>query len=108
MKWYRLFDSRQALLGALNENGRKMIRIGERRLCLIKKGDQFHVFDNLCPHNKHSLFEGEINYLEEIVCPLHGYRYRLSDGRECDNKSDSLTIHQLEFRPSGVFLGVSD
>ncbi|GAB5525792.1 MAG: hypothetical protein Roseis2KO_36640 [Roseivirga sp.] len=106
MKWYRLFDSEARLQAALGASGRKMVRIGEKRVCLFFHEGAFHVFDNLCPHNMHSLFEGNINYLKEIVCPLHGYRYSLNDGRECEGKSGDLTIHSLEIRPEGVYLGL--
>ncbi len=106
MKWYRLFDSEVRLQAALGASGRKMVRIGEKRVCLFFHEGAFHAFDNLCPHNMHSLFEGNINYLKEIVCPLHGYRYNLKDGRECEGKSGDLTVHSLEIRPEGVYLGL--
>lgn len=107
MKWYRLFDDEQALLVALGPDAKRVVRIGERRVCLFHNAGSYHAFDHLCPHNKHSLLEGSINHLGEVVCPLHGYRYSLKDGRECDSKSGSLTIHRIEIRDEGVFLGLS-
>lgn len=108
MKWFRLFESEDKLNAALENTGRKMLRVGDRRLCLFRNGQHFHVFDNLCPHNKHSLFEGNINFQDEIVCPLHGYRYKLKDGLECDGRSGALTIHALDIRSDGVFLGLNE
>ena len=108
MKWYRLFATEEQLKTALAPHSRKMLRVGDRRLCLFEHSGRYHVFDNLCPHNKHSLLEGNINFQNEIVCPLHGYRYALSDGLECEGRSGSLSIHSLEIRPDGVFLGLHD
>ena len=108
MKWYKLFEDEAQLKAALGDQGRRMLRIGERRLCLVRHGDQFHAFDNLCPHNKHSLLEGQVNYLNEVVCPLHGYRYNLKDGLECEGRSGALAIHQIDFRTNGIFLGLNE
>ena len=103
-----MFEDQAQLDQALGAPARKMVRIGEKRLCLVKHEGQYHAFDNLCPHNKHSLLEGSINYLEEVVCPLHGYRYSLKDGLECEGKSAALKVHKVEFRANGVFLGVNE
>lgn len=108
MKWYKLFADETQLTNALGDQGRRMVRVGERRLCLVRQGQQYHAFDNLCPHNKHSLLEGQINYLKEVVCPLHGYRYSLKDGLECEGRSGSLIIHKLEIRDDGIFLGLNE
>jgi nitrite reductase/ring-hydroxylating ferredoxin subunit len=108
MKWYKLFDTESKLRNALGEAGRKIVRIGDKRVCLFLHENTYHAFDNLCPHNMHSLFEGKVNYLSEIVCPLHGYRYNLLDGRECEGKSGDLIIHKLEVRTEGVFLGLNN
>lgn len=106
MKWYKLFNTESKLRISLGESGRKIVRIGDRKVCLFLHDNAFYAFDNLCPHNMHSLFEGQVNYLKEVVCPLHGYRYSLTDGRECEGKSGDLIIHSLEVRSEGVFLGL--
>lgn len=108
MKWYRLFEGQAQLDRALGSEARRMLRLGERRICLVKNEGRYHAFDNLCPHNKHSLLEGNINYLDEVVCPLHGYRYSLKDGLECEGRSSSLAVHQVEIRSDGIFLGVNE
>jgi nitrite reductase/ring-hydroxylating ferredoxin subunit len=100
----KLFNSKDELLERLDENGRLIIRIGERKLCLVLHNDHFHVFDHLCPHNKHSLFEGLINFQAEVVCPLHSYRFSLKDGQECEGRTAPLKVHSLGFEDSKVFL----
>ena len=83
-----------------------MIRIGEKRFCIFHIDSGFKVFDNLCPHNGHSLLEGQVNHLNEIVCPLHGYRFNINDGRECELRTHDLQIHKIEIEPNGVFLNI--
>jgi nitrite reductase/ring-hydroxylating ferredoxin subunit len=104
MSRFKLFNSKAELLEKLDENGRLIIRIGERKLCLVLHKDSFHVFDHLCPHNKHSLFEGIINFQSEVVCPLHAYRFSLKDGMECEGRTAPLKIHSLGFEEAAVYL----
>lgn len=104
VKSYKLFETETAIQKAIPFGGKKMVRIGEKRVCIFHLESGYKVFDNLCPHNGQSLLDGKLNYLEEIVCPLHGYRYNLNDGKECESRSPDLTIHQIEITERGVFL----
>jgi nitrite reductase/ring-hydroxylating ferredoxin subunit len=108
MRRFKLFDTKEDLIESLDENGRLIIRIGERKICLMQHEGQFHVFDHLCPHNKHSLFEGVINFKSEVVCPLHAYRFSLRDGVECEQRTAALKIHELTFEDPAVFLHLKD
>ncbi len=83
-----------------------MVRIGEKRVCIFHLDSGFKVFDNLCPHNGHSLLEGNVNYLGEVVCALHGYRFDLNHGRESESKCADLQLHKIEITDEGVFLGL--
>ena len=103
-KTFKLFESAEALNRVIPKGAKKMVRIGEKRVCIFHLADGFKVFDNLCPHNGHSLLDGDVNYLEEIVCPLHGYRYSLNDGRECQSRTNDLQLHELQISDEGVFL----
>lgn len=103
-KTFKLFNNESELQSAIPPGTNKMIRIGERRVCIINHESGFKVFDNLCPHNGHSLLEGDVNYLGEVVCPLHGYRFSLKNGKEGESRCADLTIHQIDITNSGVLL----
>ncbi|KYG83475.1 Rieske (2Fe-2S) protein [Roseivirga echinicomitans] len=108
MKSFKLFDSKNELLERMGVNERSIVRIGDHRICLVLNAGEFHAFDHLCPHNQHSLFEGTINYKNEVVCPLHSYRFSLKDGSECEQRTKPLRIHALKIENDGVFLQVND
>lgn len=108
MKFYQLSESRQALLNRLDERGRGIVRIGDRKICLMLHKEKLHAFDHLCPHAKHSLLDGIINFQNEIVCPLHAYRFSLKDGVESEQRTNDLKIHVLEERNDGVFIGLDE
>jgi nitrite reductase/ring-hydroxylating ferredoxin subunit len=103
-KSYKLFNSASDIQKAIPLGSKKMVRIGEKRVCIFNHDSGFKVFDNLCPHNGHSLLEGTINYLGEVVCPLHGYRFNLKNGKEGESRCRDLIIHQIDITIDGVFL----
>lgn len=108
MKSFKLFNSKEELMERMGKDGRNIVRIGAKKICLILNKGEFHVFDHLCPHNQYSLLEGTINYKNEVVCPLHSYRFSLDDGRECEQRTKPLKIHSLKIESDGVFLQVND
>ncbi len=108
VKRYKLFPSEEKLKTAIPLGTKKMLRIGERRICVFHHESGYKVFDNLCPHSGHSLLEGQINAFNEIVCPLHGYRFSLLDGRECEMRTQDLQLHKLEVSEGGAFLLLID
>ena len=84
----------------------KTVRIGDRKFCLFHRDSGFTITDHLCPHNGFSLAGGTFNNSNEIVCPLHGYRFNLKDGKECQSRTPDLGIHQLSVKKDGVYLGI--
>lgn len=46
---------------------------------VLRDGDAIHVVDGHCPHQFAPLHDGRIE-AGVLVCPHHGWRFRLSDG----------------------------
>ena len=65
------------------------IEVGERHFWLREHADEVFAHPALCPHLGGPLDEAEIRdgYL---VCPWHGYRFSLADGRNPDGRPCSL------------------
>lgn len=51
-----------------------------------------------------SLSEGRINYLNELICPLHCYRYKLQTGQECQNRITDVETYEVELNEDGLFI----
>ncbi|HET7654568.1 MAG TPA: Rieske 2Fe-2S domain-containing protein [Acidimicrobiales bacterium] len=58
----------------------RVVRAGDRELAVFRQGDDVYALDNVCIHNGGPLGEADV---EDgcAVCPWHGWRYRLVDGR---------------------------
>ena len=91
---------------ALAENEPRLLLVGNKRLCLVKRDSKLHVFEEKCPHNGESLTKGKLNYLGEIICPWHGYRFNVMTGRECEERCRDLETYPVRENEGEIFLGI--
>jgi nitrite reductase (NADH) small subunit len=59
--------------------GREVV-IGHRSIAVFNLGEKFLAVDNRCPHRGGPLADG-IATGESVVCPLHGWKIDLQNGR---------------------------
>jgi nitrite reductase/ring-hydroxylating ferredoxin subunit len=104
MKWIKVFVDLNAARAAVPHNCSKLVIIGEQRICLSNVGNTFFAIQDLCPHSGHSLSQGKLNYLNEVVCPLHGYRFSLKDGQEGDQKCKNARSFRIKLDETGLFI----
>lgn len=66
-------------LSELKDGEGKNVIVGGKILAVFRTGDELHAIDDACPHMGFSLAGGAV---EDgiITCPLHAWRFRLSDG----------------------------
>lgn len=106
MQWIKLFGSQQEAEERLTDNKPFTVAIDALRICLLKNEKGLFAFRAYCPHAGASLSEAFCNAQNEIVCPLHGYRFELHTGRETTGHSEELTTYPLRVEHDGVFLGL--
>jgi len=52
------------------------------------------------------LSKGKVNYLGEVICPWHNYRFDLQSGRESSTRSADLITYPLKIDEAGFFVGI--
>ena len=58
--------------------------VGDRRIALVRIGDDFYALGDRCSHEDYSLAEGEVWTDEcELECPKHGSTFDLRTGEPC-------------------------
>jgi nitrite reductase/ring-hydroxylating ferredoxin subunit len=65
------------------EGGSKMVRVNGEEIAVFKRDGKLCAIQNICPHEGGQLSKGRIEG-EEIICPVHGYRFNLVNGK-CTN-----------------------
>ena len=108
MKRYKIFDSISKAEATIDEAKSVKVIIGQVTICLSRYKGKFYAHEHNCPHQFESLAKGTINYLGEIICPLHSYRYDLKTGRECQMKTRDMITYPVEIDNEGLFVQLAN
>ena len=104
--WHKVFDSETEARKQVPLRKLKLLVLDGRSICFAHTASGFFALDDGCPHLGYSLSKGTTNYLNEVICPWHSYRYSMQDGRECDFRTRKARLHRVELREEGVFVGI--
>jgi len=106
MDWIKVFTSGDDARARLSENKPQLLIVHGKRICLVRRNNQFLAVEDTCPHNGETLSKGHVNYLGEVICPLHGYRFQLKTGRETEERCRDLKIYPIKDDESGIYIGM--
>jgi len=69
-----------------SEKGVKVI-IDDEEVALFNVKDKVYALSNVCPHQHMSIIQDA--FIEDgfVVCPAHGWKFRLEDGMQPDNRN---------------------
>ena len=81
----------------------KMVIEGQA-VCVVNLQSKLYAFSNTCPHLGESLSKGTLNYLGEIVCPWHSYRFNLKSGEETMRRCRDLRIYNVAEASNGEII----
>ncbi len=104
MEWWKIFDSDNEARLRVKEHKPQLVVVNGRRVCLVLHLGEFFAVQDACSHNGESLSKGVVNYLGEIICPWHNYRFQLGTGRACDSSSPDLITFPVKSDDSGFFI----
>lgn len=106
MEWLKIFPSEVEAQQRLQNNKPQLVIANGQRICLVSTNKRFFAVQDSCTHSGASLSQGTINYLGEIICPLHNYCFNLHTGQELSSRSRDLKTYPLKIDDSGFFIGI--
>ncbi len=93
-------------VGCVNQIGLgqgRCFRVGHHKLALFRLRDgKVYALDSECPHRRGPLAEGVIGR-DTVVCPLHGYKFSLTDGHGLDSDF-SVASYPAEVRAGIIYV----
>ena len=89
-----------------NERGIALVSAGEKKICIAKQDGIFYGFTPKCPHAGGLLTDAWLDKRGNLVCPLHGYRFNLRNGRNTSGEGFVLKIYPVEIREDGIYAGL--
>ena len=86
------------------ENDIAIIQINEKSICIIKTANGLKACSSKCPHAGGDLSGGFLDKRENIICPVHNYRFNLNNGRDTGGEGYFLKIFEMKEDLKGVFV----
>jgi nitrite reductase/ring-hydroxylating ferredoxin subunit len=102
MKKFTLGTSKEEILRQIPEKTIKKVILGEKVVGLVRIGELFFCFQSFCPHRGASLIQGSINAINELICPLHQYRFDLISGQVKSGSCSDLETFPAELGEKGL------
>jgi 3-phenylpropionate/trans-cinnamate dioxygenase ferredoxin subunit len=104
--WHKIADHINELEFTVNCIAVAVLK--NKKICIAKFQEKAFAFAYKCPHAGGILAEGYIDALGNVVCPLHRYKYDISNGRNSSGEGYYLKHWPLEIREDGVFVGTEE
>lgn len=87
----------------LAENNVKTIKTGNKKLCIVRTGNDYFAVDDKCPHAGASLGQGKCSKDGFIICPHHRYSFSLYTGR---GHGYYVETYPMDMKVEGLFVGI--
>src|SRR4051794_9127873 len=78
----------------------KMVRVGGRRLVLVRTSEGIHALDNACPHEGYGLVQGALEG-DLLTCEWHNWKFDVTDG-SCVLGEEGVTTHDVRVEDGDV------
>ena len=78
--------------------------VNNKKICIGRHKDVLYAFAYMCPHASGMLADGYIDVLGNIVCPVHGYKFNLQNGRNTSGEGYYLKRWPVEKREDGIYV----
>ncbi|MCA9563958.1 MAG: Rieske (2Fe-2S) protein [Myxococcales bacterium] len=96
---------RACALSDLRAGRPHVVRIGLRRVMLVRSGDEIHAINNVCPHAGSPLSEGRL-HAGQVVCARHNWGFRIDTGACPEHPIYSLTKYEVSVRGDEIWIGI--
>lgn len=106
IKWFKVADSKNEL--QWQSNNMIVAEAGGKKITLARIGDEIFACAYKCPHAGGILADGFVDSMQNIVCPLHRYRFSLTNGRNTSGEGYYLKVYPIDEREAGIFVGFEE
>ena len=100
--WHKIADSEIEI--PFQSNNMAVIEIEGRKISIARLGEKVFAFANVCPHASGVLTDGWLDPRGNVVCPVHGYRFNIQNGRNTTGEGYHMKHWPVEKREDGIFV----
>ena len=90
------------------EGGKTIVEVEDRIVALFHVGGRFFALDDTCTHDGGTLADGQLEG-HVIVCPRHGAKFDIRDGRVLSMPATSDTVaHEVKVEGEDVWIKLNE
>lgn len=101
-KWHKIADHPDEI--GFAPNNIAVVEVNGKKICIGKFNQSLFAFAYKCPHAGGLLAEGYIDPIGNVVCPVHRYKFNITNGRNASGEGYYLKHWPVEKREEGVFV----
>ena len=102
LTWHKIADHINEI--AFASNNIAVVEVNGKKICIGRHSEKLFAFAYKCPHAGGLLSEGYIDAIGNVVCPLHRYKFNISNGRNSSGEGYYLKHWPVEWRDNGIFV----
>lgn len=104
LRWVKIANKKEDIF--FDKNNIAPIDVEGQKICIVKTRKGLKACSSICPHASGDLSTGYLDQKENVVCPVHGYRFSLNHGRDTFNEGFFLKIFSVKESDDGLFVGL--
>ena len=105
-QWYKIADHIDEIKNLAK--GMTEIDVAGKTVCIGIMNNEIFACAHKCPHAGGKLAEGFMDGAENIVCPVHHYRFNVKNGRNTSGEGYFLKTFRVQVREEGIFIEIAD
>jgi 3-phenylpropionate/trans-cinnamate dioxygenase ferredoxin subunit len=105
-KWYKIADAVEEI--HFGENNIAVAEADGKTICVAKHKDELFAFAYKCPHASGIMADGFIDVLGNIVCPVHRYKFCITNGRNVSGEGYYLKHWPVRIEDEKVYVGFEE
>lgn len=102
--WIKIADKINEIHFAKNNIAE--VIVGGNSICIIQSANGLIACYSKCPHAGGDLSIAYLDNKENIICPVHGYRFNIKSGRDTNGEGYFLKIYKVIENKDGIFVGL--
>ncbi len=104
--WHKIAEDENEL--QFGANNMVQITVENKIICLAKGSSNLYACSQKCPHAGGIISDGFIDAMDNVVCPLHRYKFNLQNGRNVSGEGYYLKTYPMQQNEKGIFIGIEE
>ncbi|QES90377.1 Rieske (2Fe-2S) protein [Rhizosphaericola mali] len=100
LEWLKVSDS------IFDENVIKNIKLNNNVISIVFNNNRLYAFQSKCPHSGAKFSEGFLDKNNCLVCPLHKFKFKLTNGLNVTGEGYRLKVYPTKLENSIWFVGI--